>query len=104
MSAAPLLSVRDARVGFATARGTLRAVDGVSFDLHRGRTLGIVGESGSGKSMLVRSLIGLVSGGAGTEIGGQVLLEGEDLRALAPGATVRGGTLRIGDEIEPVPG
>ena len=88
MSAAPLLSVRDARVGFATARGTLRAIDGVSFDLHKGRTLCIVGESGSGKSMLVRSLIGLVSGGAGTEFGGQVPLEGQDLRALS-GARLR---------------
>ena len=88
MSAAPLLSVRDARVGFATARGTLRAVDGVSFDLLSGRTLGIVGESGSGKSVLVRSLIGLVGAGSGAEIAGKVLLEGHDLRALS-GASLR---------------
>jgi peptide/nickel transport system ATP-binding protein len=89
VSTAPLLSVRDARVAFATARGTLRAVDGVSFDLHNGRTLGIVGESGSGKSVLVRSLIGLMSAGPGAEIGGQVLLEGRDLRSLS-GAELRG--------------
>jgi peptide/nickel transport system ATP-binding protein len=80
----PLLSVRDARVAFATARGLLRAVDGVSFDLQAGRTLGIVGESGSGKSMLVRSLIGLVSDSPGTQVGGKVLLEGQDLRVLPP--------------------
>ncbi len=84
MSAAPLLSVRDARVGFATARGALRAVDGVSFDLQAGRTLGIVGESGSGKSVLVRSLIGLVGAASGAEVAGQVLLDGRDLRSLSP--------------------
>jgi len=84
----PLLSVRDARVSFATARGALRAVDGVTFDLHKGRTLGIVGESGSGKSVLVRSLIGLVGTDSGAEVGGQVLLEDQDLRTL-PGARLR---------------
>ena len=88
MNEGPLLSVRDARVSFATARGALRAVDGVTFDLHKGRTLGIVGESGSGKSVLVRSLIGLVGADSGAEVGGQVLLEGQDLRTL-PGARLR---------------
>ncbi len=84
MSNTPFLSVRDARVGFATARGPLRAVDGVSFDLQAGRTLGIVGESGSGKSVLVRSLIGLVGAASGAEVAGQVLLDGRDLRSLTP--------------------
>jgi len=88
VNGSPLLSVRDARVSFATSRGALRAVDGVTFDLHKGRTLGIVGESGSGKSVLVRSLIGLVGADSGAEIGGQVLLEGQDLRTL-PGARLR---------------
>jgi peptide/nickel transport system ATP-binding protein len=88
MSTTPLLSVRDARVAFATARGALQAVDGVSFELATGRTLGIVGESGSGKSVLVRSLIGLVSGNATTTIGGEVLLDGADLRRL-PDAKLR---------------
>ena len=89
MSGAPLLSVREARVGFFTARGPLRAVDGVSFDLEKGRTLGIVGESGSGKSVLVRSLIGLVGESSGAEVGGQVQFEGRDLRAL-PAREFRG--------------
>lgn len=69
----PLLSVRNAQVSFSTARGPLRAVDGVSFDLHAGQTLGIVGESGSGKSVLVRSLIGLVGESSGAGVAGQVL-------------------------------
>jgi len=80
----PLLSVRNAQVNFSTARGPLRAVDGVSFDLHAGRTLGIVGESGSGKSVLVRSLIGLVGESSGAGVAGQVLFEGRDLRGLSP--------------------
>ena len=84
MSGATLLSVHDARVGFPTVRGLLRAVDGVSFDLMSGRTLGIVGESGSGKSVLVRSLIGLVGAASGAEVAGTVMLEGHDLRALPP--------------------
>jgi len=84
MAREPLLSVRDAQVSFSTARGPLRAVDGVSFDLHEGRTLGIVGESGSGKSVLVRSLIGLVSASSGAGVAGQVLFEGRDLRGLSP--------------------
>ncbi|WP_395708958.1 ABC transporter ATP-binding protein [Reyranella sp.] len=88
MTGGPLLSVRDARVAFATARGALRAVDGVTFELHEGRTLGIVGESGSGKSVLVRSLIGLVGADSGAAVGGQVLLEGQDLRTL-PAARLR---------------
>jgi len=79
----PLLSVRDARVGFSTVRGLLRAVDGVSFDLQAGRTLGIVGESGSGKSVLVRSLIGLVGTGSGAIVGGDVRLDGQDVRGLS---------------------
>jgi peptide/nickel transport system ATP-binding protein len=80
----PLLSVRNAQVRFSTARGPLRAVDGVSFDLHAGQTLGIVGESGSGKSVLVRSLIGLVGESSGAGVAGQVLFEGRDLRSLSP--------------------
>jgi peptide/nickel transport system ATP-binding protein len=68
-----LLTVSNLRTHFHTGRGIVRAVDGVSFNLARGRTLGIVGESGSGKTVLVRSLLGLLPStakfGGETEIG-----------------------------------
>jgi peptide/nickel transport system ATP-binding protein len=57
----PLLVVDDFRTHFDTAAGTVKAVDGVSFSLDRGKTLGIVGESGSGKTVLSRSLMGLLT-------------------------------------------
>ena len=56
----PLLEVENLRTGIVTERGVVRAVDGVSFTLQRGRTLGIVGESGAGKTMLARSIMGLL--------------------------------------------
>jgi peptide/nickel transport system ATP-binding protein len=78
-----MLEVRDLHVQFRTDDGLVKAVDGLSFDLERGRTLGIVGESGSGKSVTSLAIMGLhrSSGGKGdgTEITGQIRLDGEDL-------------------------
>jgi oligopeptide/dipeptide ABC transporter ATP-binding protein len=59
----PVVDVTDLKTGFKTPRGLVRAVDGVSFKLERGKTLGIVGESGSGKSVLSRSVMGLLPAG-----------------------------------------
>jgi oligopeptide/dipeptide ABC transporter ATP-binding protein len=86
MSEAPpsrrVLEVDGLRTGFETERGLLRAVDGVSFTLDRGRTLGIVGESGSGKSILARSLLGLLPR-RGVVSEGRVVLDGRDLSELS---------------------
>ena len=82
---APLLEVRDLAVAFNTPDGVLEAVRGVSFDLARGRTLGIVGESGSGKSVATQSMVGLTRG---ARITGQALFDGRDLLAL-PAAELR---------------
>jgi peptide/nickel transport system ATP-binding protein len=78
-----LLQVRDLRINFPTDDGLVKAVDGVSFSLHRGRTLGIVGESGSGKSVTSLGILGLHQH-TRADISGQVLLDGEDLIAALP--------------------
>jgi peptide/nickel transport system ATP-binding protein len=75
-----LLEVTDLSVTFATPRGPLRAVDGVSFSVDRGRTLGIVGESGSGKSVTVRSLMNILPSTATIE--GDLRFDGRDVRSL----------------------
>ncbi len=79
MPEAPLLEVRDLRTYFDTEGGVYRAVDGVSFAVAPGRTLGIVGESGCGKSVTSLSVMGLVQEPPGRRAGGEVLFAGEDL-------------------------
>jgi len=78
---APILSVRDLTIEFNSPSGPLRAVDGVSFDLRRGETLGLVGESGSGKTTAVMGLLRLLPPG-GRVVRGSVLFDGEDLLTL----------------------
>ncbi|MET9331439.1 ABC transporter ATP-binding protein [Streptomyces cellulosae] len=72
------LSVRDLRVRFSTEDGIVKAVDGLSFDVERGKTLGIVGESGSGKSVTNLTVLGLHNPKT-TTVEGEILLEGQDL-------------------------
>ena len=74
-----VLKVDGLKTYFETRWGTVKAVDGVSFDLHRGETLGIVGESGSGKSVTMLSLMRLIPEPPGRIVDGQILLEGQDL-------------------------
>jgi len=76
-----LLDVRDLRVHFPTDDGLVKAVDGVSFRLDRGRTLGIVGESGSGKSVTSLAILGLHHG-TNARISGEIWLDGRDLVAV----------------------
>ena len=79
MASAALLDVRDLRVYFDTRDGTVKAVDGVSFDIRPGETLGLVGESGCGKSVTAMSLMRLVPHPPARTPSGQILFEGRDL-------------------------
>src|SRR5215471_1335330 len=79
----PLLEVSGLRTVFETEAGVVRAVDGVSFRLLRGATLGIVGESGSGKSVMSLSILRLLPSPPGKIIAGEMVFEGRDLRALS---------------------
>src|SRR5262245_6641837 len=93
---APLLEVRNLAVAFATDSGTVHAVNGVSYPLAPGETLGVVGESGSGKRVHALAMLRLIPMPPGCITGGQVLFEGRDLLTLAAPELreVRGG--RIG--------
>ena len=77
----PLLEVKDLRVHFATPDGVVKAVDGISYAVEQGRSLGIVGESGSGKSVSSLTVMGLTRGDNAT-ITGEVLFDGVDLLTL----------------------
>ena len=74
-----ILEVRDLHTRFNTLDGVVRAVDGVSFDVARGETLGIVGESGCGKSMTALAILRLVPSPPGRIAAGRIVFEGEDL-------------------------
>jgi len=74
-----LLTVEGLKTYFFTSQGTAKAVDGVSFDVKDGETLGIVGESGCGKSVTGLSILGLITDPPGRIIEGRVLFQGEDL-------------------------
>jgi peptide/nickel transport system ATP-binding protein len=98
----PLLSVRDLKTYFLADEGVTRAVDGVTFDVHDGRTLGIVGETGCGKSVTARSILRLVPK-PGRIVDGHILLRRDDglldLAALPAGGrelrAVRGGEIGL---------
>jgi len=79
-----LLSVRGLETVFHSDAGTVRAVDGVSFDIHRGEVFAVVGESGSGKTVTALSILGLVPSPPGSIEAGEILWKGEDLLTLSP--------------------
>jgi peptide/nickel transport system ATP-binding protein len=80
---APVLSVRDLHVTYRSEVSRVPAVRGVSFDLAPGETLGLAGESGCGKSTIAGALLRVLP--RGTEVSGEVLLDGEDVLAMKPG-------------------
>ena len=91
------LEVKNLKTHLFTRYGTVKAVDGVSFTVKRGETLGIVGESGSGKSITCRSLLRLVPYPAGKIVEGEILLEGKDLLQMSEDEMrkIRGGKISM---------
>ncbi len=79
---ATLLEVRDLKTHFFTQAGVVKAVDGVSYDLEEGETLGLVGESGCGKSVSALSIMRLIPDPPGKTVGGEVIFAGQDLLKL----------------------
>lgn len=93
----PLLSVKNLKVGFDTARGPITAVDGASFDIGAGESVALVGESGCGKSVTAMSIMRLIASPPGRVLGGTVELDGRDLLALpeAEMRSVRGNDIAM---------
>ena len=92
-----VLKVDDLRTHFQTRYGTVKAVDGVSFELRKGEILGIVGESGSGKTVTMLSLMRLIQTPPGRIMSGKIVLDGEDLLELSAGemTKVRGDKIAL---------
>lgn len=82
MTAVPILSIRDLKTYFYTQEGVSRAVDGVSYDVIRGETLGVVGESGCGKSVTALSILRLIPSPPGKIVSGEIIFEGKNLLDL----------------------
>src|SRR5437763_15153784 len=91
----PVLSVRNLEVEFSTRRSTLRAIDGISFDIAKGEVLGVVGESGAGKSVTGLAMIGLIDP-PGRITGGSIYLSGTRIDDLPPEQMRRIRGKRIG--------
>ena len=92
-----VLRVNDLRTYFQTRWGTVKAVDGISFDLRRGETLGIVGESGSGKSVTMLSLMRLIPIPPGRIVSGTIELDGQNILELSENEmnSVRGSKIAL---------
>jgi oligopeptide/dipeptide ABC transporter ATP-binding protein len=82
MSGAPLLAIDNLQVGFDGDAGRVRAVNGVSFSIEAGQTVGVVGESGCGKSVTAASILRLVPSPPGVMLGGQIRFDGRDILAM----------------------
>lgn len=93
----PLLTIRDLKTWFYTDQGIARAVDGVSFDLHAGKTLAVVGESGCGKSVTAMSILRLIPEPPGRIVGGSIQFDGRNLLECSPAEmrTIRGNDISM---------
>ncbi len=93
----PLLEVRDLQTSFFTSDGEVRAVNGVTFDIVQGRTMGLVGESGCGKSVTALSVIRLLAKGTGQVVGGEIIYDGENIAAHSDEKmrTIRGNEISM---------
>ena len=78
-----ILSVKDLKTYFYTEEGTVKAVDGLSFEVHKGEFVGLVGESGCGKSVSAMSLLRLIPYPPGIIVNGEIIFKGEDLRSVS---------------------
>src|SRR3954465_11456746 len=78
-----ILEVKNLRTSFFTEEGEVKAVDDVSFNVYKGKTLGIVGESGCGKSVTSLSIMRLIPNPPGKIVGGEILYKGKDLTKLS---------------------
>ncbi len=78
-----LLEIRDLQTSFFTSDGEIRAVDGVTFNIQPGKTMGLVGESGCGKSVTALSVIQLLAKGTGRVVGGEILYDGQNIAVLS---------------------
>ena len=94
---APVLDVTDLRTVFRTRDGAVHAVNGVSFSIAPGELLGVVGESGSGKSVTMMSLMGLLPSPPAEIVGGRILYQGRDVRAMTEEEmrSLRGGQIGV---------
>ncbi|MXV60530.1 ATP-binding cassette domain-containing protein [Natronorubrum sp. JWXQ-INN-674] len=98
MTQDPLLSVQNVTTQFVTEEGIVRAVDDLSFDVHRGETLGLVGESGAGKSVAIRSIMRLISS-PGEIVSGTITYKGHVIldRSQGPDGEVRDGEAMLSE-------
>src|SRR3954467_6891066 len=92
-----LLEVKNLETSFFTEEGQVRAVDDVSFDVYKGKTLGIVGESGCGKSVTSLSIMRLIPNPPGKIVGGEILYNGRNLLDLdaAQMRSIRGNEISM---------
>src|SRR5690242_12217087 len=93
----PVLSIRDLVVEFKTEDGVVHAVDGLTYDVYPGETLGIVGESGSGKSVSTLSILGLIPQPPGRIVSGEAIFKGRDLLKVSDKELrkIRGGEMSM---------